>query len=135
VHKKQRAEYDVGYGKPPAHSRFKKGQSGNRNGRPKKSKSFVALVADALEERVFVQEGGRRRSMTKREALAKQFANKGAIRDLKAAKILLELLAQIDNHNIALQLEAQQRGGHSAVERLRAKLDQIRERMDRTTDA
>jgi|GraSoiStandDraft_47_1057283.scaffolds.fasta_scaffold42317_1 hypothetical protein len=29
MHKKQRAEYGVGYGKPPAHSRFKKGRSGS----------------------------------------------------------------------------------------------------------
>jgi Family of unknown function (DUF5681) len=64
--KKERTQYVVGYGKPPVHSRFQKGQSGNRKGRPKNSKSFVALVAEALEERVSVQEGGRRRSLTKR---------------------------------------------------------------------
>jgi hypothetical protein len=57
------------------------------------------LLADALDERVFVQEGGRRRSMTKREALAKQFANKGAMGDLKAAKMLLQVVTQIDDHN------------------------------------
>ena len=28
-------QYSVGYGKPPVHSRFKKGQSGNPKGRPK----------------------------------------------------------------------------------------------------
>ncbi|MGF7175274.1 DUF5681 domain-containing protein [Azospirillum doebereinerae] len=28
-------KYDVGYGKPPRHSRFKKGRSGNPAGRPK----------------------------------------------------------------------------------------------------
>ncbi len=27
--------YQVGYGKPPAQTRFKQGQSGNPNGRPK----------------------------------------------------------------------------------------------------
>jgi len=31
----ERPGYDVGYGKPPAHSRFKPGQSGNPRGRPK----------------------------------------------------------------------------------------------------
>ena len=29
------AGYDIGYGKPPEHSRFQKGQSGNPKGRPK----------------------------------------------------------------------------------------------------
>jgi hypothetical protein len=28
-------KYAVGYGKPPAHSRFRKGVSGNRGGRPR----------------------------------------------------------------------------------------------------
>jgi len=31
------AEYDVGYGKPPVHTRFRKGQSGNPNGRPRRT--------------------------------------------------------------------------------------------------
>ena len=34
--KKQGSEYEVGYGKPPKHSRFKKKQSGNPGGRPVK---------------------------------------------------------------------------------------------------
>ena len=29
-----KSEYAVGRGRPPLHSRFKKGQSGNPNGRP-----------------------------------------------------------------------------------------------------
>lgn len=33
------ASYEVGYGKPPVHTRFKEGQSGNPNGRPKKARS------------------------------------------------------------------------------------------------
>jgi Family of unknown function (DUF5681) len=129
MHKKQRTEYDVGYGKPPAHTRFKKGQSGNGKGRPKKSKSFVALLADALEERVVVQEGGRRRSMTKRQALAKQFANKGAMGDLKAAKMVLELVSHIDDHKTE-QLEERQREAEASRERVLRKLDLIRERIN-----
>ena len=37
--------YDVGYGKPPAETRFKPGQSGNPNGRPRGSKNRPALPA------------------------------------------------------------------------------------------
>lgn len=33
-------EKEVGYGKPPAHSRFKKGTSGNLKGRPKGTKNL-----------------------------------------------------------------------------------------------
>ena len=34
-------DYEVGYGKPPKDSRFKLGQSGNPNGRPKGSRNRV----------------------------------------------------------------------------------------------
>ena len=41
-------DYEVGRGKPPVYSRFKKGQSGNPRGpRPK---SLPALLVDALNE-------------------------------------------------------------------------------------
>jgi hypothetical protein len=130
MHKKQRAEYGVGYGKPPAHSRFKKGQSGNGKGRPKKSKSFIELLADALEKRVVVQEGGHRKSMSKREASATQVANKVAMGDLKALKMLFEAFAQIDARNKAEQAEARYRPGDSPHERVARKLDLIRERIN-----
>ena len=45
-------DYEVGRGKPPVHSRFKKGQSGNPRGpRPK---NLPALLVDALNEEVVV---------------------------------------------------------------------------------
>ena len=38
--KKDESEYEVGYGKPPKNTRFKKGQSGNPKGRPKYKSEF-----------------------------------------------------------------------------------------------
>ena len=70
------SDYKVGPGKPPLHTRFKKGQSGNPGGRS--TKSLPALLADALNERVFVTIDGRRRKITKREAIVTQMVNKSA---------------------------------------------------------
>jgi len=47
-------DYEVGRGKPPVHSRFKKGQSGNPRGCP--PKNLPALLATALNEKVTVIE-------------------------------------------------------------------------------
>ena len=50
--------YEVGYKKPPVHTQFKKGQSGNQNGRPKgaknKSKDIPStLLADLILEEAY----------------------------------------------------------------------------------
>ena len=71
--------------------RFLKGQSGNRLGRPKRPKSVGAAITGAFAEKVPVNEGGRRRKITKLEAAAKQVANKSASGDTKSIKLGLEL--------------------------------------------
>src|SRR5215472_13361203 len=72
-------DYEVGYGKPPRHTRFKKGQSGNPRGRPRDSKNLKTLLNDALDEPVVVTEEGRRRKITKREAIVTQLVNRPPI--------------------------------------------------------
>ena len=82
-------EYTIGKGKPPQHTRFKKGQSGNPMGRRKESKNLATLLGKALNERVTVTENGKRRTITKREAMLKQLANKAASGDLRSTKLVL----------------------------------------------
>jgi uncharacterized protein DUF5681 len=62
--KKPRGRYAIGYGKPPLHTRFAKGQSGNPGGRPARPQgtSLERARALALEEAyrtVTVKEDGR----------------------------------------------------------------------------
>ncbi len=58
-------DYEVGYKKPPKHTRFTKGQSGNGKGRPKGSRNFSADVKDTLKARVGLTGAGKRKKVTK----------------------------------------------------------------------
>jgi hypothetical protein len=92
---KQR-DYEVGYGKPPHHTRFQKGQSGNPRGRPSGSKNLRTLLSEALNEPVTITENGRRRKITKREAIVRQVVNCSATADWRAVKILLDIVRDIE---------------------------------------
>ena len=83
-------DYKVGHGHPPLRTRFKKGQSGNPGGRRKKP--LPALLADALNEPVFVTSDGERRQITKREAIVHQLVNKSTTADLRATKMLFDMM-------------------------------------------
>ena len=91
-----RGVYEVGYGKPPRNAGFKKGQSGNPRGRPPGSKNLATLLNDALNEPVTITENGRRRKITKREAVIKQLVNKSASADARSLKILLDLMLNLE---------------------------------------
>ena len=87
-------EYKVGRGRPPLHTPFRKGQSSNPRGpRPK---NLRALLVAALDEPVVVTTGGERRRITKREAVVAQLVDKSAGADLRATKMLLDMLQDIE---------------------------------------
>ena len=80
--------YTVGRGKPPAHTRFKPGQSGNPRGRPRGSVDLGRALLVAASETVTVTENGRKRRLTKLEVAARQVANKAASGDQRAIELL-----------------------------------------------
>ena len=67
--------YEVGYGKPPKDNQFKKGVSGNPNGRPKKILDFDQELLREAKSLVTIHEGGRRRRISKHVAVIKQMMN------------------------------------------------------------
>jgi hypothetical protein len=93
---KTRRDYEVGYGKPPRDTRFKEGQSGNPRGRPPGLKNLKTLLSEALNEPVVVAENGGHRKITKRQAIITQLVNRSATADLRAIKILLDMLRDIE---------------------------------------
>jgi hypothetical protein len=76
--------------------RFRPGQTGNPNGRPRKQHGVDAAVTRALQEKITVTEQGRRKRKSKLEVTAAQIANKGAGGDLRAAKMAFDLAAKAE---------------------------------------
>jgi hypothetical protein len=60
--------YEIGFSKPPKHTRFKPGQSGNPRGRPKAAKSAGAALNNALEAKVKLRGNGKERGVSSLEA-------------------------------------------------------------------
>ena len=60
---------EVGYGKPPKHTQFKPGQSGNPKGKPKGCKNRRTLMDEELNKIVKIKEGSKVKSVTKKEAM------------------------------------------------------------------
>lgn len=86
---KEGSQYPVGYKKPPRHTQFKPGISGNTQGRPKGAKNFATVIEKELRARIEVTENGKRKRISKREAIAKQTVNRAAAGDAKATSTLL----------------------------------------------
>jgi len=89
-------DYEVGYGKPPPHTRFAKGQSGNPRGRLPGAQNMKTLLTKALNELVVVTDHGGRRKVSKRQAIVTQIVNRAAKPDFKAIPILLGMLRDIE---------------------------------------
>ena len=82
----------VGYKAPPEHTRWKKGQSGNPNGRAKGQRNLKTDLAAELAEIVQVNEGGAPRRITKQRALLKALTARAIGGDGRATSLLLGLI-------------------------------------------
>ena len=87
--------HSVGYGRPPVHSRFKPGQSGNPKGRRKGQRNVRTVVDGELSQRIKVREGNRTRSLTKLDAFIVTLVNAALKGDAKAWASLINLLRSL----------------------------------------
>ena len=84
----------VGYKRPPEHSRFKPGRSGNPAGRPPGTLNLETDLAQELSERIAVREGDRQLKISKQRAMLKAMVAKALKGDTRAAGLVLQLVAK-----------------------------------------
>jgi len=87
------SDYVVGYRKPPRHTQFKPGKSGNPSGRPKKAKGVLEVLnKEVLAVVTLVEQSGKRRKVSMLEAMWKHCIRNAAKGNLKATAMVLNYL-------------------------------------------
>src|SRR5439155_19699892 len=90
------SDYEIGYGRPPAATRFQPGQSGNPRGRPKGARSIGQMLQQALNRRVPVHENGRERRIRLQDAIIQGLVNDAARRNHNALRLLFSCWTATD---------------------------------------
>jgi hypothetical protein len=88
--------YKIGYRKPPIQTRFKKGQSGNPGGRPKRTKRIDLALNAELDTVISLTIDGKRRRLSKFEAIARQLFAKAFRGNIRACAMFLEHMRRRD---------------------------------------
>jgi len=94
-------DYEVGYGKPPEQTRFKKGQSGNPKGRAKGTRNFSTDVKSTLNAEVRVTRDGRPHKISTQEALLLRLREKALSGDARTLDRMIALAQTYNNGELA----------------------------------
>ena len=94
-------DYEVGYAKPPEHTQFTKGQSGNPRGRPKGSRNFSSDLKDTLEAQVGLTSDGKRKSVSTQVAALWRLREKALSGDARALDRMIELARAYNDEELA----------------------------------
>src|SRR5262245_28321368 len=94
------ADYRVGYGRPPRHSVWKPGQSGNPKGRPKATRNFKTDVTATLTSPVQVTRRGRPHKVSTQQAILLRLREQALGGDARAIDRLTALAQHYNNEEL-----------------------------------
>lgn len=110
----QEASYEVGYGKPPADTRFRPGQSGNPKGRPKGAKNktpalheerLKSIIIEEAYRTIKVNDGDKPVSVPMAQAIVRSLAVNAARGNQRAQRLFTQLLTTTEKENARLHTE------------------------------
>ena len=102
--------YEVGFGKPPKQTQFRRGRSGNPYGRPPKKPDLHGELTKVLRENVTITIDGQPEKVTVQQALLLRLRDQALRGELWAQKLLQKVLGALpergtEDHYIERQLE------------------------------
>ena len=100
--------YEVGYCRPPKHTQFRPGQSGNREGRPKGTQNFTTIARHRLAQPVVVREGAKVRKVSTLDASFMRLTEQALRGDHRALKLLLDVARSIELPETERQMSLEQ---------------------------
>jgi Family of unknown function (DUF5681) len=89
-------DYEVGRGRPPKHTQYPKGKSGNPKGRPKGARNLRAELEKSLLAPIPMVMNGKQVRITTVELLIKKVAAEISKGSMPAARLLMELMLHVD---------------------------------------